>query len=67
MEEATPNIHTKFDLRDHLYIGGHPDVANLGDINSLSRQNFTGCLQHVYFNEVSDFFITMKHRETGKR
>ena len=66
MEEAIPNIHTKFDLRDNLYIGGHPDVANLGDINSLSRQNFTGCLQHVYFNEVSDFFITMKHRETGE-
>ena len=67
MEEATPNIYTKFDLRNHLYIGGHPDVAKLGDINSLRRQNFTGCLQHVYFNEVKKFFITMKHPKTGNR
>ena len=67
MEEATPNIHTKFDLRNHLYIGGHPDVANLGDINSFSGQNFTGCLQQVHFSEVRDFVITLKHLKTGDR
>jgi len=42
----------KFDLRNKLYIGGHPDVKSLIKINSNSGVNFKGCIQQLYFNDV---------------
>ena len=42
----------KFDLRNKLYIGGHPDVKSLTKINSNSGVNFKGCIQQLYFDDV---------------
>ncbi|XP_066930017.1 neurexin-1-like isoform X2 [Clytia hemisphaerica] len=53
MDRSTSGQFSKFDLREKLYIGGHPDVKGLGDINSNSGTNFKGCIQQVYFNELN--------------
>ncbi|XP_057311310.1 neurexin-3-like isoform X2 [Hydractinia symbiolongicarpus] len=46
----TPGAFRKFDLRDVLYMGGHPKVETLNTVNSKSLKNFNGCLQHVFYN-----------------
>ena len=53
VNSLTPRAFSKFDLRDLLYIGGHPKAASLSEINSKSQRNFTGCLQQLYYNDVS--------------
>ena len=56
MDRSTSGQFSKFDLREKLYIGGHPEVKSLGGINSNSGTNFIGCIQQVYFNDVSVLF-----------
>ena len=58
VNSTTPGIFSNFDLRDLLYLGGHPDKEFMAGF-AESKVNFEGCLQQVYYNNVSYALFVM--------
>ena len=58
MNGTTPGRNSKFDLQhvlhgiphEKMYFAGHDNPRELSI--SKSKQNFAGCMQHVFYNEV---------------
>lgn len=64
VNSSTPGVFSKFDLRDFLYVGGHPEVEDLGKINSRSGKNFRGCLQQIFYNGLDIVYKTLNTKST---
>lgn len=62
LNRSTSGQFTKFDLREKLYVGGHPRVDDLYQIQSTSKVNFIGCIQEVYFNDLDIIYKVLHTR-----
>ena len=60
--KSSPSGFTKDKCRErneHVYFGGHFNPIHV--IGSLSKIGFSGCLQHIYYNDVSEIaFVVAK-------
>ncbi|XP_047144470.1 neurexin-3 isoform X2 [Hydra vulgaris] len=56
LKKVTPGLFSKFNIQD-LFIGGHPVLDTI--VNSKSKNNFSGCLQEVLFNEIDIVYKTL--------